>query len=270
MLSFPHAKINIGLHIVEKRADGYHNIETIFYPLKLRDALEILPSEGDGSFQISGLEINDNPNDNLCLKAFRLLKQDFSKIPNLQMHLHKVIPFGAGLGGGSSDAAFTIEMLNTFFSLGLNKSQKQDYCRKIGSDCAFFLETKPVYAYEKGDRFTDCELNLSAYKLVLVKPSFGISTAEAYAAVHPQKREILLPEMVQKPILEWKNCIENDFEKSLFPRYPQLAVIKEHLYDLGALYASMTGSGSAFFALFNKQTLIPFKKEFPDCFVWEE
>ncbi len=270
MIVFPNCKINLGLHIISKREDGFHNIETVFYPVNLKDALEILPSDKDFHFSLTGLNLDSEPESNLCVKAYQLLKTDFPQVGNIQMHLHKVIPSGAGLGGGSSNAAFTIKLLDDIFNLSLNVIKMQEYCRKLGSDCAFFIKNKATLAAGKGDIFSPLTVDLSSYKIIIVKPPIFISTSEAYSNVKPYKPAILIKEILQKPISTWKGILVNDFESSLFSFYPILPKIKEKLYELGAIYASMSGSGSAFYGIFEKSVILHLEDSFPDCFIWEE
>ncbi len=251
MVNFPNAKINIGLNITEKRSDGFHNIESCFYPVSCCDVLEILESESV-SFKSTGIQIPGNNNDNLCLKAFHLLKADFD-IPNYSIHLHKAIPIGAGLGGGSADAAFILKLINEKASLNLSESQLENYARKLGSDCAFFIQNKPKYCFGKGDEFEDIQLNLNGKYVVLVNPQIHISTAEAYAGVKPTKPITSLKEALSLPVGDWGKVIKNDFETSLFPKYPILPKIKDDLYNLGAIYTSMTGSGSTLYGLFETE-----------------
>ncbi len=248
MLDFPNAKINIGLFITEKRADGFHNLESCFYPVKWCDALEVLPAEQE-HFTMSGLPVPGNPETNLCLKAYRLLQDKF-KLPPVHLHLHKIIPMGAGLGGGSSDASFTLKALNSLFDLQLSTRELEDFARQLGSDCAFFIQNKPVLAIEKGDVFRPIAVGLSGYTCVLVYPGLHITTAEAYGNIVPKLRGHSLAELLQQDIAEWRTTVKNDFEEALFPKYPELADIKNKLYEAGAAYASMTGSGSAVFGLF--------------------
>lgn len=251
MVSFPNAKINIGLNIIEKRPDGFHNIESIFYPIQCCDVLEILPSKTT-KFKSSGLEIPGSTDGNLCLKAYNFLKAEFD-IPPVDIHLLKAIPIGAGMGGGSADGAFTFKLLNEINKLNLSNQQLENYAKKLGSDCAFFIENKPKYCFGKGDEFEEIELDLSGKYLVLMNPNIHISTAEAYAGIIPQKPEKNIRQLVKKPIAEWKNLIENNFENSLFPKYPILPKIKQKLYNLGAEYASMTGSGSTIYGIFEAE-----------------
>jgi 4-diphosphocytidyl-2-C-methyl-D-erythritol kinase len=251
MIVFPNAKINIGLNVVEKRPDGFHNIESIFYPvLELFDVLEVIISD-KLKFTSSGISIPGNNQDNLCLKAYHLIKTDFDVAP-VHIHLHKVIPIGAGLGGGSSDAAFTLKVLNQLFELNLTDEQLINYARKLGSDCAFFIKNEPVYAFGKGDEFEPITLDLSKFDVRIEYPNIHVGTAEAYAGVKPKKSEINLKEVIQLPISEWRNKLKNDFEDSIFPNHPQIKALKEQFYSEGALYASMTGSGSAVFGLITK------------------
>ena len=251
MIIFPNAKINIGLHVIERRPDGYHNLETVFYPIKVLDALEIV-EDNEFSFQSSGIPIPGKIEDNLCIKGYEMLKRDFDLLP-VKIHLHKHIPIGAGLGGGSADAAFFIKLLNQFFKLNLSDEQMISYSRKLGADCAFFIKNKPVYAFDKGDEFEAINLNLSAYKIVLVMPPTHVSTAEAYMGVKPRKAEVSLLELIQYPIGEWKKYIKNDFEESIFKNHPVIRGVKASLYEAGALYASMSGSGAAVFGIFEKE-----------------
>ena len=270
MLTFPNAKINIGLNIIEKRADGFHNIESVFYPVEWCDVLEIVVSDqNEVKFQSSGLEIPGNENANLCLKAWNLLKKDhFSSISQFPIiHLHKVIPMGAGLGGGSADGAFTLKMLNEIYDLKLSNDELKNYARQLGSDCAFFIENRPVFCYDKGDQFEDFSLNLREKYVVLVNPAIHISTAEAYSGVFPKKPEISLQEALKQPISTWKENIKNDFEEKLLLKYPTIAEVKETLYQSGAIYASMTGSGSTLYGIFENE--INLKNTFPDFAMWQ-
>jgi 4-diphosphocytidyl-2-C-methyl-D-erythritol kinase len=251
MITFPNAKINIGLNITERRPDGYHNLETVFYPIKINDALEIIESD-KLSFQSSGIEIPGRVEDNLCVQGYHLLKKDYD-IPPVTIHLHKHIPIGAGLGGGSADAAFFIKLVNEKFELGMSIAQMEDYARVLGADCAFFIENKPVFAFEKGDEFESIRLDLSAYKIVLVMPPVQVSTAEAYRGVKPAPVKESLIELINLPINQWKKHIKNDFEESIFKNHVEIRGVKAALYEAGALYASMSGSGSSVFGIFETQ-----------------
>jgi 4-diphosphocytidyl-2-C-methyl-D-erythritol kinase len=249
MIIFPNAKINIGLNVVNRRDDGYHNIETIFYPVKINDALEIIKAD-KLSFESSGLEIPGRVEDNLCIKSYHLLKKDFD-LPPVKIHLHKHIPIGAGLGGGSADAAFFIKLVNQTFNLGLTDDRMMDYARQLGADCAFFIQNKPMFAFEKGDELEPVKLDLSNYKIVLVMPPVHVSTAEAYGGVTPAPVKESLMELICKPVTEWKNYIKNDFEASVFKNHPIIRGVKAALYEAGAVYASMSGSGTSVFGIFD-------------------
>lgn len=266
MQFFPNAKINIGLNIVEKRPDGYHNIETVFYPIGLCDVLEVQPSDScsDYSFSSGGIPIDGEPDNNLIIKAYRLLKNDYD-IPPIDITLIKQIPFGAGLGGGSSDAAFMLKALNELFGLKIATRKLETYAVKIGADCPVFIKNKPVFATGIGNLFSKTELSLKGYFLVLVKPDIHVSTPEAYSNVVPLKPDCSLNELVKLPVKDWKGKIVNDFERSVFAKYPAIEQIKEKLYDAGALYASMSGSGSSVYGLFASEP--EFLPDFEDCFI---
>jgi len=251
MIVFPNAKINIGLNILNRRSDGYHNLETIFFPVKVKDALEVIESD-ELSFESSGIEIPGHANENLCLKAFHLINDDYD-IPPVAIHLHKGIPIGAGLGGGSADAAFFIKLINEKFGLDLSVAQMENYARALGADCAFFIRNQPVFAFAKGDEFADVDLDLSGYYIVLVMPPVHVSTGEAYRGVKPHQPEISLKELSSKPIDQWRGFIKNDFEESIFKNHPSIRGVKSALYEAGALYASMSGSGASVYGIFNKE-----------------
>lgn len=265
MVSFPNAKINLGLRITEKRPDGFHNLQSCFYPVGWSDVLEVIPAD-NFAFSSSGLSIPGDPNGNLCVKAYNLLKADYD-LPPVQIHLHKIVPIGAGLGGGSADAAFTLKLLNERFELGLSILQLENYARQLGSDCAFFIRNRPVYCIEKGDVFEEITLALTGYHIVLVYPSLAISTVEAYAGVQPRQPEVPLREQLQAPVEIWPETIHNDFEDSLFLKYPILKEIKNQLYDIGAVYASMSGSGSTVYGIFNAPIVAP--NQFQNYSVWQ-
>ncbi len=248
MIVFPNAKINIGLHVVSRRTDGYHNLETVFYPLPLCDALEMAETGYEG-IQFSGIPVEGPDDDNLVLKAYRLLKNEYG-LPPVQFHLHKAIPTGAGLGGGSSDAAFTLKMLNEYFSLGLNSETLKEFALQIGADCTFFIDNKPSFATGIGNILSPVDLDLSDYKIVVIKPEVAVSTADAYRNVIPVQPGFYLPDLLKLPPEQWNGNVVNDFEKSIFHRFPEIENWKKKLYDLGALYASMSGSGSAVFGIF--------------------
>jgi 4-diphosphocytidyl-2-C-methyl-D-erythritol kinase len=250
MISFPNAKINLGLNIVSKRPDGYHDIETVFYPIRWCDALEIVPAKKEkGSFSQMGIPLKDDPQKNLVMKAYRLLKAHYD-IPETDTYLRKNIPFGAGLGGGSSDAAFMLKLLNDFADLHLSHKQLEEYAGQIGADCPFFIQNTPVFAEGRGNIFTPATVSLSGYYLVVVKPDIHVSTQEAYANVKPQQPKESLRDIIQLPVSAWKDKLVNDFEKSVFVRHPEIGEIKQKMYERGAIYASMSGSGSSVFGIF--------------------
>ncbi|MEI6456779.1 MAG: 4-(cytidine 5'-diphospho)-2-C-methyl-D-erythritol kinase [bacterium] len=266
MVVFPNAKINLGLHITAKRADGYHDIETLYYPISLRDALEIIPAP-DGRFQFSstGLEIPGHPGSNLCIRAFEILSGDFD-LPPVHIYLHKVIPIGAGLGGGSSDGAFAVGLLNNLFTLGLSAETMKEYTLNLGSDCPFFIENKPLFGSGRGDRFEPAPVDLSGYFIMVVVPGVHVPTAEAYAGVTPHKSAVSLRVVLDQAMSTWKENLVNDFESSVIQKHPIIGEIKNRLYRSGALYASMSGSGSAVYGLFKE---IPeLKERFPGCFTF--
>ncbi len=248
MISFPNAKINLGLNVVERRPDGYHNLETVFYPLALADILEVLPGESS-HFQSSGLMVDAEPGDNLVEKAYSLLKSEFD-LPPVRIHLHKVIPFGAGLGGGSSNAACMLKMLNQMFGLCLSPAQLRQYAARLGADCPFFIDNQPSLATGIGDELTPISLDLGKYFLVLVKPPFGVNTAQAYMAIRPARSQISIRDILLQPVETWKDNLTNDFEVPVFNMFPEIASIKRTLYELGALYSSMSGSGSSVYGIF--------------------
>ncbi len=248
MLTFANAKINIGLQITSKRPDGYHNLETIFYPVKISDAIEILPSSSL-EFKIWNTDLEPSLN-NLCVQAYQLLKADYD-IPPVTIHLLKNIPIGAGLGGGSSDASATLKLLNQYFELQISQYQLLNYAAKLGADCPFFIDNKPCFAHGTGTDLSPIDLSLEQYRIVVIKPPVHISTAEAYSQVMPTPSNIDLRLAINLPIQEWKINIRNDFEFSLFEKYPVISDIKNKLYELGAHYASMSGSGSAVYGIFD-------------------
>lgn len=267
MITYPNAKINLGLNVVEKRPDGYHNLETVFYPINLQDALEVTRLSGcDESFRlhVTGANLDGSPEDNLVVKAYRLLNEKHHLVP-VDIHLHKHIPTEAGLGGGSSDCAFMIKTLNKKFNLGLSSAEMESYASRLGADCPFFIQNRPVLATGTGNVFEPIALSLKGYHVVVIKPDISVSTWEAYANIRPQRPEIPLKEAIARPIAEWKDCLKNDFEKSVFVSHPEIAAIKDQLYDLGAVYAQMSGSGSAVFGIF-KEAVEEVDQKFADCF----
>ena len=300
MIVFPNAKINIGLNVVARRPDGYHDIETVFYPVLLQDALEItlmrpldpaqlrkrieagLLVQPDDVFmpfrlrrrkedipccslEMTGNEFPFVAADNLVVKAYLMLQQDFD-LPSIDIKLHKHIPSGAGLGGGSSDCAFMITLLNRRFNLRMRDSMMERYAARLGSDCAFFISNTPSIATGRGEILNPVGLSLKGYTVLLVKPDVSVSTAEAYASLTPKQPEIPLAEAIRRPVAEWKDCVFNDFETTVFAKYPLLADIKRRLYSMGAVYAAMSGSGSTVYGLFRESLDNP-ADEFPGMFV---
>ena len=249
MILFSCAKINIGLNILSKREDGYHNISSVFYPVSsCTDILEITEQE-HFSFESSGIEIPKG--ENLCEKAFSLLRKDFS-FPNVHIHLHKQIPIGAGLGGGSTDAAFTLKGLNELFELEISSKKLEEYVLQLGADCPFFIDNTPKYVEGIGEKMTSIDLNLSRFEIRLINPEIHISTAEAYGGITPQIPKTNLLDLINQPMENWKGKIKNDFEKSIFEKHSKLQSIKQQLYKDGAIYASMSGSGSTLYGFFVK------------------
>jgi 4-diphosphocytidyl-2-C-methyl-D-erythritol kinase len=264
MVSFPPCKINLGLHIIRKRGDGYHDIETCFFPIPWTDILEIVVSD-QLHFTSTGTPIPGNAEDNLCLKAYHLIKKDFDVAP-VKIHLHKIIPTGAGLGGGSADAAYTLRSLNEIFKLGLPAEQLVKYAAQIGSDCAFFIYDKPMLGSGRGEILSDIKIDLKGKFLVIIKPDVHVSTAEAYAGVKPSVPSIPLQEIVNKNVLSWKGDLKNDFEESVLQKHPDIKKIKDELYAADATYACMSGSGAAVFGVFDNA--ISVKEKFPDLTSW--
>lgn len=262
MIEFPNAKINLGLHITERRPDGYHNLETLFYPIPLTDALEIVPSE-DASLPphrcrlfTSGVEIAGDAESNLVVRAYKLLDAEVG-LPAVDIHLLKRIPTGAGLGGGSSDCAFTLTMLNRLLNLHLSDDKLEELAARLGADCAFFVRNRPTFAEGIGNLFSPVPLSLAGLQLWLVKPPVFVSTRDAFARIRPRRPELSLRDVCRLPLSEWREAMSNDFEESVFPQFPAIAAIKQKLYDLGALYASMSGSGSSVYGLFAPEAELP-------------
>jgi len=267
MICFPSCKINLGLRITHKRADGFHALETVFYPITLTDALEIIiepeTSAAPISCTSSGLAINGDPTDNLCYKAYFLLKNDYPSIPNIKMHLHKKIPMGAGLGGGSSDGAFTLVALNQLFNLQLSEQALLDYALQLGSDCPFFILNTPAFATGRGEILTPTTVNLNGYSIIIVNPGIAISTKLAFSLITPKIQETNLAAIIQQPISTWKDELINDFEQPIFNSFPELANIKETLYQKGAVYVSMTGTGSTVYGIFPTSIMATLSFNFP-------
>lgn len=248
MIVFPPCKINLGLQILRKRSDGFHDLSTCFYPLPWTDILEVIESD-KVRFSVSGLPVQGDVKDNLCLRAYELMTREF-KLPPVSIHLHKIIPMGAGLGGGSADAAYTLRLLNEKFRANASPHKLEELAAQLGSDCAFFLHDRPMLGTGKGNVLAPAPVSLKGKFMVVVKPNVHVSTAEAYAGVSPFEPEKSVPEILGRPMVGWRDELKNDFEKSVFVRYPEIARVKEMFYDSGAEYASMSGSGSAVFGIF--------------------
>lgn len=275
MLTFPCAKINLGLNITSKREDGYHNLETIFYPVPLTDALEVklmhddFPSDEPCDLKITGNAVDCDEKNNLVVKAYTLLAQDF-KLPRVHTHLVKRIPMQAGLGGGSADGAFMIRLLDERFRLNMGIAEMERYASRLGSDCAFFITAEPSFATGRGEVLEPAnivEQNLQGYYIAIVKPAIAVSTREAFQQIICRQPEYCCRDIVHQPIETWKTVLTNDFEEPAFKQHPELADIKQRLYDLGAVYAQMSGSGSAFFGLFRTEPQ-QLKSNFPDCYTF--
>lgn len=268
MIVYPNAKINLGLHVLRRRSDGFHDLATVFYPIPLQDALEVRPAERF-RFRQAGFMLDCPAGDNLVIRVLRDLEEDF-QIPELDIFLYKHIPAGAGLGGGSADAAFMAKLLNEECQLGLSDDDLRQRLAKLGADCAFFVDNKPALATGIGDHLLPLEFSLKGWTLVLVKPDIEISTRDAYAGVTPKEHEgedgAALLAVLNRPINEWQGLLTNDFETSIFPRFPEIAAIRDHLLDLGAVYAAMSGSGSTVFGLFRQPIEAP-EEKFAGCFV---
>lgn len=297
MLAFPNVKINLGLNIIEKRADGYHNLLSVFYPVKgLFDVLELHIDKGGEpagelyttlqqsgklvspqpieytpygkiKLAITGIEIPGSQADNLLVKAYNLIDADYGLAP-VKVHLHKVIPTGAGLGGGSADAAFFIKLLNEVLEIGLAWGEQHHYAKQLGSDCSFFITNRPAFCFNRGDEFEGIDLDLSGWYLALVKPPVHVSTADAYAGITPKAAALSPEDGVALPVSQWKDALVNDFEASVFSKHPEIEAVKTLLYANGATYAAMSGSGATVFALFEDKPKLD--KGFENCFVWCE
>jgi 4-diphosphocytidyl-2-C-methyl-D-erythritol kinase len=260
MIAFPNCKINIGLNIISKRTDGYHDLETVFYPVQIKDIVEIIVSNDPSKgilFTSSGNAVAGNEDDNLCIKAYRLLKKDFPQIPAVKMHLHKNIPMGAGLGGGSADASAVLTLLNNKFELNIAQEQLMAYALQLGSDCPFFLLNKPAFASGRGENLSPVAVDLSGYKILIVHPGIHVHTGKAFGGLNPEDFSPAgqLQEALKQDITQWKDLIKNDFEKPVFALHPQIRQVKEQMYESGAVYSSMSGSGSAVFGVFPADVL---------------
>ena len=264
MIYYPNAKINIGLNVVAKRADGYHDLETVFYPMPIYDEIEIREAP-ETTLEIKGQTIEGDPEKNLVMRAYRMVATRYA-LPPLHILLDKQIPMQAGMGGGSADCAFTIRLLNEQFRLGMSTDEMQQMAASLGADCAFFIEAVPAYAEGIGEQLTPIPLDLNGYRMVVVKPQVAVSTREAFSGIKVKRPAKNCREIVMQPIDTWQEELVNDFEDSIFPQHPELAAIKQRLYALGARYAAMSGSGSALFAFFDEAPRL--NDEFTDCKKW--
>lgn len=271
MIGYPNAKINLGLQILNKRSDGFHNLESVFIPLKLADILEVIPNyaedENKSTLYQSGIKLDASPEQNMVMKAYNLLESDF-ELPSVQIALHKIVPFGSGLGGGSSDAASIVLMLDRLFNLDLSIEKKKYYLEILGSDCPFFLSNSVSFVSGRGEKYEPILLDMKGVYLVIIVPNVKINTGEAFRLINPANSEYSLREKLKNPMEEWKTNIFNDFEKVLFPKYPILQEIKGKLYELGAKYVSLSGSGSSIYGFFN--TEFNPQEHFPGLFTWTE
>lgn len=272
-ISFPIAKINLGLNVVEKRPDGYHNLQTVFYPVPLKDALEVqvmdsaFPSDYDCDLKVTNATIDGDEQRNLVVRAYQLLKKDFPTLPRIHTHLWKGIPTQAGMGGGSSDCAYMLLLLNQQFQLGLTEKQLIDYAAQLGADCAFFILSRPCYAEGIGEKLQPIDLSLNGYFLAVVRPDIPVSTKEAFSRIHPHYPAQNCRETVMQSVETWRDTLVNDFEESVFALHPEIGNIKQQLYDMGATYAAMTGSGSALYGLF-KERPDRLSQTFPNMFTF--
>ncbi len=273
MITFPIAKINLGLNVVERRPDGYHNLETVFYPIPIKDALEIqpmhpdFPTDVDCDLKVTNMVIAGDEQKNLVVRAYQLLKQDYPVLPHIHTHLWKGIPLQAGMGGGSSDCAYMIRLLNECFSLGLTEEQMISYAARLGADCAFFIKSVPCYAEGIGERLEPISLNLHGWYIAVVRPNIPVPTREAFSLIHPHRPAKNCRQVVSQPIDTWRDDLVNDFEESVFTLHPKIGAVKTKLYETGATYAAMSGSGSALFGLF-KQHPDRLSQIFPDMFTF--
>jgi len=271
MITFPIAKINLGLNVVEKRPDGYHNLETVFYPVGIKDALEVyemdkdFPSAIDCDLKVTNIHVEGDEQRNLVVRAYQLLKQDFPTLPRVHAHLYKGIPTQAGMGGGSSDCGFMITLLDEMFHLGLTEQQMIDYAARLGADCAFFILNKPCYAEGIGEKLQPIGLSLKGWYLAVVRPAIPVSTKEAFSLITPQYPSQNCRDIVMQPVETWRDTLTNDFEKSVFTLHPEIGAVKDKLYEMGAVYAAMSGSGSSLYGLFRQPVSLNCFNE-PDTF----
>lgn len=268
MILFPPAKINLGLRVLGKRGDGYHDIETCFYPLSLCDILEGIPASGaETVFSASGLSITGKPEENLVIKAYKILNERF-KLPPMELHLHKIVPMGAGLGGGSADATFTLRLINDLFDLDLSNKEIFDFAIQLGSDCAYFIQNNVSMGYGRGEILKPVPVSLKGWHLVLVKPEVHISTSDAFSGLTTTINNDNLQTALLKPVEEWKGIVFNDFESNIFTQHPKIKAIKEKLYSLGAVFALMSGSGASVYGLFKEKLALSYY--FPGAFIYQE
>jgi 4-diphosphocytidyl-2-C-methyl-D-erythritol kinase len=272
MITFPIAKINLGLNVVEKRPDGYHNLQTVFYPVPIKDALEVVtmdpafPSDVDCDLKVSNFDTGDEQR-NLVVRAYHALKADYPALPRCHAHLYKAIPTQAGMGGGSSDCAYMIRLLNDQFALHLSEQQMMQYAARLGADCAFFIKSRPCYAEGIGERLEDIDLDLSGWHIAVVRPDIPVPTREAFSRIRPHFPAKNCRDIVRQPVDTWATELVNDFEQSVFALHPELAAVKDRLYKMGATYAAMSGSGSALFGLFRERP-DRLSQEFPNMFTF--
>ena len=273
MITFPIAKVNLGLNVVERRADGYHNLQTVFYPVPLTDALEVtpmsdaFPSNSDCDIKVSNIAIEGDEQRNLVVRAYHALKADHPTLPRLHAHLWKGIPTQAGMGGGSSDCAYMLRLLNEAFHLSLTDQQLMDYAARLGADCAFFIKSTPCYAEGIGERLEPISLDLGGWYIGVVRPDIPVPTKEAFSRIRPHYPAKNCREVVAQPVVTWRDELVNDFEESVFALHPELADVKTRLYDMGATYAAMSGSGSALFGLF-RENPAQLSQQFPGMFTF--
>ena len=273
MTNFPIAKINLGLNVVEKRPDGYHNLQTVFFPVPLKDALEVqvmdnmFPSSYDCDLKVTNMTIAGDEQRNLVVRAYDLLKKDFPTLPRIHAHLWKGIPTQAGMGGGSSDCAYMLLLLNQKFQLGITDNQLIQYAAQLGADCAFFILSRPCYAEGIGEILQPIDLSLSGYHIAVVRPDIPVPTKEAFSRIHPHYPEQNCRDTVMQPIETWREILVNDFEESVFALHPEIGAVKQQLYEMGATYAAMSGSGSALYGLFKEQP-DSLSQAFPDMFTF--
>jgi 4-diphosphocytidyl-2-C-methyl-D-erythritol kinase len=267
MVVFPPAKINLGLNILDKRPDGFHNLETVFYPIDLYDVLEVIvcpDADIDFEFTQTGVPLDCAPEKNLCYKAFQRIKSSFPEIEPIKVHLHKTIPTGAGMGGGSSDGAFMLQLLKSIFNLTISDAVHKNMALELGSDCPFFLVNRPSLALGRGEIISHCPIQLKGFHILIVNPGIHINTGWAFNALDKDRIPNSLTQLAEIPINEWNKWVKNDFEKPVFHHYPEIASIKESLYEQGAVFASMSGSGSTVFGIFkDKPQALP---HFPESY----